>query len=137
VQRDDGLELRGVYIMMPCRCVPPDNRPAADELERCRAWFVRELTLMPMANAFLALGAIAWQSLVGFGPNAAHRFAHGAEAIVNVPPTSRTRSVVASYHVSQQNTQTGRLTKRMFDEVLGRAMQLAGLKPRHSIRCEP
>jgi uracil-DNA glycosylase family 4 len=81
VSRDDGLELRGVFITLPVRCVPPDNLPAKDELERCASFFAREIARLPAARAFLCLGAIAWRStLAMLGEPRPPRFAHGAEA---------------------------------------------------------
>lgn len=124
----DGLALRGVWITLPCRCVPPDNRPSPAELERCRPFLARELALLASARALLALGAIALGSLdaVARGPSR-RAFAHGAESVVELPD-GRALAVVSSYHVSQQNTQTGRLTPAMFDRVLLRACELAGLR---------
>lgn len=135
-RRDDGLALRGVWITAPCRCAPPDNRPTPEELGNCRPFLARELELLPSARAFLALGAIAYRAVHDLaraaGPAALPPFAHGAEA--ELPPLTRGAArrreptwLVASYHVSQQNTQTGRLTPAMFDRVLARAASLAEL----------
>lgn len=121
VSRDDGLELEGVFITAPVRCVPPDNLPTPSEIATCARWFDAELGLLTEARAFLALGAIAWTALhVRLGTKAP-RFAHGAES----RPLEGSPPIVASYHVSQQNTQTGRLTTSMFDAVLDRAWSLA------------
>lgn len=121
--RDDGLTLRGVYITAAVRCAPPGNRPDASELAACASWTARELALLPNARVFLALGRIGHDALLrqfGLPPSAA-RFAHGA-----VFPLGPGRTLVDSYHVSRQNTQTGRLTPAMFDAVLERAKALAG-----------
>ncbi len=125
-RRDDGLVLRGCFITAACRCVPPENRPAPDEIARCGPFLDRELAAL-RPRAVLALGAIAWgavlQALARAGrtlPRPRPAFAHGAELALAGAPT-----VVGSYHVSRQNTQTGRLTPALFDAVLRRAIQLA------------
>lgn len=125
----DGLTLSRVFITMPCRCAPPDNKPLFVELAACRPFFVRELELLESAAAVLALGSIAYKAVTSLDSGASPRaFAHGAEAFIRMPwAEGRTIPVVASYHVSQQNTQTGRLTEAMFDRVLRRAMDLAAL----------
>lgn len=130
VASDDGLALRGVFITLPCRCVPPDNKPLGAELERCRSFFVRELALLGSARVILALGAIAYAAVLEVDPASARPpFAHGVEASVRLPwAPGEPALVLASYHVSQQNTQTGRLTPAMFDVVVARASRLAGLK---------
>jgi uracil-DNA glycosylase family 4 len=121
--RDDGLVLEGAFITAPVRCAPPDNAPSPAEIAACARWFRDELALLPDARAFLALGAIAWAALHReLGATPAPRFAHGAESAL-----ADGRPVVASYHVSQQNTQTGRLTPSMFDRALLRALALAQL----------
>ncbi|MHB1843729.1 MAG: uracil-DNA glycosylase [Deltaproteobacteria bacterium] len=127
-QRGDGLSLRGAYVTAPCRCAPPDNAPAPDELSRCAPFFDRELALLPRHQVSLALGAIAWKAVwahVGRTgaplPRPLPRFAHGAVARL---PSGR--ALVGSYHVSQQNTQTGRLTPGMFDECLALAVRSRG-----------
>lgn len=130
VGRDDGLDLRGVFITAPCRCAPPDNKPTLDELDACRSWFLAELELLPRARVYLALGKIGYDALVGLSkrtasePTVVPAFVHGGS--VEVPNPRGTRDKVwiyASYHVSQQNTQTGRLTEAMFDAVLADALR--------------
>jgi len=123
--RDDGLRLRGVFISNAARCVPPDNRPEPEELRRCSPFLDRELGLL-RPRVILALGAIAWQSALGAMERKGHAlprprppFAHGALWRAEGGP-----SVLGCYHVSQQNTQTGRLTEAMFDAVLERALAL-------------
>jgi uracil-DNA glycosylase family 4 len=126
VHRDDGLALRGVYITAAVRCAPPANRPTREEIATCAAWTVRELELLPEVRAFLALGRIGHDALLahhGVRPSA-HPFAHAAEHELPVG-----RTLVDSYHVSRQNTNTGRLTRSMFDRALHRAMGRAGLLP--------
>jgi uracil-DNA glycosylase len=132
--RNDSLELRGVFITAPCRCAPPDNKPTTDELEQCGAWFEAELQLLPRARVFLALGKIGYDALLRLSKRtAADRsearatapaFAHGVSAEIPDPRgTSEKAWLFASYHVSQQNTQTGRLTEAMFDKVLVQALE--------------
>ncbi|MHB8419645.1 MAG: uracil-DNA glycosylase [Myxococcales bacterium] len=123
----DGLVLKGVYVTAPCRCAPPDNKPSPAELRRCAPFLDRELALLGSARVYLALGAIAWSAVLahlergGLAlPKPAPRFGHGAS--LGLPEG---RLLLGSYHVSQQNTQTGRLTPRMFDEVLAIALTLS------------
>ncbi|KYF80886.1 uracil-DNA glycosylase [Sorangium cellulosum] len=145
--RDDGLALQGVFITAPCHCAPPDNKPTTDELAACRTWIERELAALPRARVYLALGKIGYdavgalarsQRAAAAGERARRRaeedprlppFAHGVEATIPDPRGGAGEArLFASYHVSQQNTQTGRLTGDMFDEVLRRAMRAAGLR---------
>lgn len=124
--RDDGLRLRGAWITAPVRCAPPANRPTPEERDTCAPFLTRELTLLPW-RAVLALGAFGWDAVVrhvgvdGRRP----RFGHGATTTL-----SDGRPLIGSYHVSQQNTFTGRLTPDMLDEVVRDAMVAAGLATR-------
>ena len=125
--RDDGLRLQGAYVLLAVRCAPPDNRPRPDEIERCAPFLDREVDALGQARVVLALGAIAYDAYLGFLrrrghglPRPAPRFAHGAEHLATAPHPR----LVGSYHVSQQNTQTGRLTPAMFDAALRRAIDL-------------
>ena len=119
--RDDGLELTDCLVTNACHCAPPGNRPAKDELESCREWFDETVDLLPV-RVFLALGAIAWRAVVDLarrrdwysGP--IPKFSHQAEV-----PLSQDRWLLGSYHPSQQNTFTGRLTEEMFDGVFSQA----------------
>jgi uracil-DNA glycosylase len=125
--------LRGVYITAPCRCAPPANKPAPAELAACRPWLARELLLLEQARVYLALGKTGYDAVVAAARAAkgiAARtwapppFSHGVRAEIPDPRGGDAGAMLfASYHVSQQNTQTGRLTKAMFDTVLGQAMQ--------------
>ena len=126
VRRDDGLALRGVYITAPVHCAPPANKPDPSELDNCAHWLDRELALLPDIRVVLALGAIGWNALLKYfarGGLAIQRprpkFGHGAEYALKPRLT-----LLGSYHVSQQNTNTGKLTPQMFDAVLARARQL-------------
>lgn len=131
VRPDDGLVLRGVWITLAARCVPPDNRPTPDETRRCgELWLDRELALL-RPRVVLALGAIAWNAFLdhagrasGQVPRPRPAFAHGAETSLEGGAV-----LLGSYHVSQQNTQTGRLTAAMFDLILRRAVTLVRAAP--------
>ena len=123
VGRDDGLALSGAWITAPVRCAPPANAPTPAERDRCRPFLERELALLPDLRVFVPLGQFGYQVLCGLlGVRPRPAFGHGAEVAL---PDGRT--IVCSYHVSQQNTFTGRLTEPMFDAVLLRARELAGL----------
>lgn len=128
VSRDDGLVLRGAFITMPVRCVPPDNKPTSEEIATCRTWFEQEVKLLPQVRVVLALGAIALAETlrIAGAPPGALRFAHGASARIAWPFSGREATLLASYHVSRQNTQTGRLTPAMFDEILARCLASVG-----------
>ena len=119
---DDGLVLSDVYITAPVRCAPPQNKPTAAERDACRPFLVRELDLLHRARVFVVLGAIGYGAVAAeLGLRPRPKFAHGLEVTA---PGGKT--VVCSYHVSQQNTFTGRLTEGMLDEVFARALGLAG-----------
>ena len=117
---DDGLELTGAWITAPVRCAPPANKPTTDERDTCRPFLDRELALLPNARVFLALGAFGYQGVAAYlGLRPRPPFAHGVEA-----PVPDGRTILGSYHVSQQNTFTGKLTPEMLDSVLARAREL-------------
>ncbi len=126
VARGDGMSLSNVFITCPVRCVPPDNHPSPAEIDTCAPFLARELKALGRARVLLALGSIGWKAcldhLAREGaqlPRPRPVFAHAAEVSIG-------RFVLlGSYHVSQQNTQTGRLTPAMFDAVLVRAVALA------------
>jgi uracil-DNA glycosylase family 4 len=123
VARDDGLALTGVWITAPVRCAPPANKPTPAERDRCRPFLEREVAALPDLRVFVPLGQFGYQVLCGIlGVAPRPAFRHGAE--VALPGG---RSMVCSYHVSQQNTFTGKLTEDMFDAVLGRARALAAM----------
>jgi uracil-DNA glycosylase len=126
VARDDGLRLRDAYVTAVVRCAPPANRPLPGERDRCLPYLDRELRLLERTRVLVALGSFAWdgtlRALRGLGhevPRPKPRFAHGAEAEVGP------YVVLASYHVSQQNTFTGKLTREMLDAIFARARRLA------------
>ena len=123
---DDGLHLRGAYVAAAVRCAPPGNKPLPDERDRCAPFLHRELALLPRLRVIVALGAFAWQAALraveatsGVLPRPLPRFGHGAEA------TAGPYALLGSFHPSQQNTFTGRLTADMLDAVLRRARALS------------
>lgn len=132
VSREDGLELRGVRISAPVRCAPPANKPTPQERRTCAPWLARELQILgPSTKVLLALGAFGWHallaSLADMGwdvPRPAPVFSHGAEVGL-VAPGGNPVTLLGCFHVSQQNTFTGKLTPQMLDDVLGRAVQLS------------
>jgi uracil-DNA glycosylase len=131
VWRDDGLALTATRVFAAVRCAPPDNKPTPAERDTCAPWLHRELALIrPTLRVVVALGAFAWaafwpaiRAVYGLPPPVPRpTFRHGAEwaAPAGVP------SLLGCYHVSQQNTFTGRLTPAMLDDVFARAKALAG-----------
>lgn len=119
---DDGLALSGVRVTATVRCAPPANKPTPDERRNCRDYLVREIDLCADAGVLIALGGLAWDAVLGIlGPiRPKPKFGHGAEVEVG------SRTLLGSYHPSQQNTFTGRLKPDMIDNVLRRAMSVAG-----------
>jgi len=132
VRIGDGLALTDLRITAPVHCAPPANKPTPDELRTCSAYLDRELQLMaPTIRVVLTLGAIGWQALLraldeaGWSiPRPRPKFGHGAELPLR-HPDGRQLTVLGCYHVSQQNTFTGRLTPAMLDAVLLRAKEIA------------
>ena len=126
-RKDDGLTLAGAFITAPVRCAPPENKPLPSELLNCSVWFDREIALLKKVRVVLALGAIGWNAaLVHFArrgialQSPRPKFWHGAEARIRPDLV-----LLGCYHVSQQNTNTGKLTPAMIDAVLARTKQLA------------
>jgi uracil-DNA glycosylase len=119
--RDDGLELTGAYVTAPVRCAPPANRPTTAERDACAGYLDAEMALIPWRVA-VALGGFAWDAVLrhrgweGRKP----RFGHGAEVVL---PDER--RLLGCYHVSQQNTFTGRLTEPMLDQVFLEASRIS------------
>ncbi|SDR99674.1 uracil-DNA glycosylase, family 4 [Paraoerskovia marina] len=129
VSADDGLELTGVRITAPVHCAPPANKPTPAERRRCSPFLARELELAG-APVLVVLGGFGWQavlaSLADQGwtiPRPRPAFGHGAEVTL-AGPGGRSTTLLGCFHVSQQNTFTGRLTPAMIDDVLRRAREL-------------
>lgn len=125
VSRADGLTLLGAYTAPVCRCAPPDNKPTTAEMLNCQPYLQKELELI-RPRVIVALGRIAFESILRMRAMRAgdYTFAHGA-AFQLADGTW----LLCSYHPSQQNTQTGRLTAHMFDEIWQKAIQLRDLPP--------
>lgn len=120
VAADDGLELHGAWVTSPVKCAPPANRPTPAERDACAPFLEREVAALDRVRVVLALGAFGFaETARWFGVRPAPRFAHGAE--VELPGG---RTLLGCYHVSQQNTFTGRLTEEMLDRVMARAREL-------------
>ena len=123
----DGQQLNGVRIVAAVRCAPPGNKPTPTERDTCGHWLDRDLALAaPGLRSMLALGAFAWDATLGSArrlgwdvPRPKPRFTHAAQARL-VTDKDRPIQLLGSYHVSQQNTFTGKLTEGMLDEVLAR-----------------
>ena len=124
--RDDGLTLRDAYITAALRCAPPANKPLREELGNCRPYLLEELSLLRRVRVVVALGRTAFEAYLGTYPerdlplpSPRPRFGHGARYALGDGV-----QLVASYHPSPQNTQTGRLTPQMFEEVFREAVSL-------------
>jgi len=124
-RRGDGLRLRGAYVTAVNRCPPPGNRPTPAERDNCLPYLVRELALLERARVLVALGSFAWDGALRAVRDLGHevprpkpRFAHGARAAAG------SYVLLGSYHPSQQNTFTGKLTEAMLDEIFERAREL-------------
>jgi uracil-DNA glycosylase family 4 len=129
---DDGLTLSGVRIAAAVRCAPPANKPTPQERDRCGPYLVREVAAVDTARVVVALGAFGWdaalrafRALGAAVPRPRPAFGHLAEARIGGGADGRSWHLVGSYHPSQQNTFTGRLTPAMFDAVIERAKAIA------------
>ncbi|MGH2812552.1 MAG: uracil-DNA glycosylase [Actinomycetota bacterium] len=125
VYAGDGLELTDCYIAAAVRCAPPANKPLPSERDNCLPYLVREMNVMKQVRVVVALGSFAWDAALralrtrgAEVPSPRPRFGHGAVARVG------DLSVIGSYHPSQQNTFTGKLTERAFDSVFAKARSL-------------
>src|SRR5579862_1743861 len=123
VSRDDGMKLRDAYIAVAVRCAPPDNKPNPGEFRNCRPYLERELDLINRVRVVVALGGIAFNTYLGIlrdrgaiRSRAAFSFGHNLEHRITGAPV-----LVSSYHPSQQNTSTGKLTAEMLRKVFERA----------------
>jgi uracil-DNA glycosylase family 4 len=127
VSRDDGLQLRDCFITAPVKCAPPANKPLPAEKAACLPYIVRELGALRRARVLLCLGAIGWDAALRVRaavtgepvPRPRPKFAHGAVSEGEL-------TLLGSFHVSQQNTFTGKLTPAMLDDVLAHAATLTG-----------
>jgi uracil-DNA glycosylase len=125
-KKADGLELQDCVITAVCHCAPPDNKPTNEEMAHCRPWLERTIDLA-QPRVLIALGQLAWRAILGEARRRGWltgrqpKFAHGAKA-----PLAEGRWLLASYHPSQQNTFTGKLTEPMFDAVFAEARRLIG-----------
>ncbi|MCB0828900.1 MAG: uracil-DNA glycosylase [Solirubrobacterales bacterium] len=129
VDAADGLKLDGTFITAVVRCAPPANKPTVTERDNCLPWLEAELRLFRDAAVLVALGSFAWDGAIRAAralgdrvPRPKPRFGHAVEVAA---PNGWT--LLCSYHPSQQNTFTGRLTEPMLDRVFGRAKELAGI----------
>jgi uracil-DNA glycosylase len=135
VHAGDGQRLVRTRMVATVRCAPPDNRPTIEERDTCAPWLVREVDLVSGSlRAVVCLGLYGWDAALrtfrhlGYDvPRPKPRFGHGAEAALTAPD-GRPVVLLGSYHPSQQNTFTGKLTEPMLDAVLGRAAELAGVR---------
>ena len=117
-EANDGLTLRGVVVLNTVKCLPPANKPTPEEVRTCSAYLDAALAHLPEVSVLIALGQIAHASAArALGIKA--RFAHGAEAVA---PDGRV--LLTSYHCSRQNTNTGKLTRQMFERVFVRALAI-------------
>jgi uracil-DNA glycosylase family 4 len=138
--RDDGLALNGVWITAVVRCVPPGNRPSTAERDACLPWLEAEIPMLTRARVVVTLGGFAWtntlrvlESVGGVVERPRPKFGHGAYTVVE---TTRSDTIsgselrlLASYHPSQQNTFTGRLTREMMAHIWERACHLGTGEP--------
>jgi len=130
VSRDDGQKLREVYITASARCAPPDNKPTPDEIRNCRPYLERELELLARLRVVVALGRIAFDNYLDLlkargqiSSRSAFPFGHNRQFRIG----AALPILLSSYHPSQQNTSTGKLTQQMLLDVFLAAKELAGL----------
>jgi len=124
---DDGLQLKGIFITAVCRCVPPRNKPTRDEQKNCRKYLLKEISLLCELKGIVALGEIAFKNaydvlsvLNSICIKKRPKFGHGR--LVKIP--NCLPWLLASYHPSRQNTQTGRLTVEMFADIWSQVQHL-------------
>lgn len=130
---EDGLTLSDAFITASVRCAPPDNKPSPEELAACAPFLANELALLDRVRVVVALGQIAWNAMLQHGrrvdrasvPTPRPKFGHGAEARARFRVGGGLVTLLGSYHPSRQNTNTGRLTGAMLDDILARARGLA------------
>jgi uracil-DNA glycosylase family 4 len=127
--RDDGLTLTDAFVTAVARCAPPGNRPTPEELNTCRAFLVREWLLMPQVRVIVALGQIAFEGCLRLLRDLGYdvprlKFGHGQHYQLDASALAGPKHLLASYHPSRQNTQTGRLTPAMLNDVFTLARSL-------------
>jgi len=121
VSADDGLKLTGAYVVAAVRCAPPANKPTVEERETCLPYLERELALLRRVKVVVVLGQFAYDVMAReLGVRPRPKFGHGVEAAVGDG-----RTILCSFHPSQQNTFTGKLTEPMLDAVFSRARELS------------
>jgi len=126
IDRNDGLRLIDSYITAAVHCAPPDNKPLPEEFANCRQYFLQELERLKKVRAVVPLGLIGFKTYFGGrkqlgwkSPSPLPAFGHGGVTMLEDGT-----SVISSYHPSQQNTQTGKLTEAMFDDVFRKARKV-------------
>ena len=120
VHSNDGLKLRGAWVDAAVKCAPPDNKPLPEERDACRPFLQREMALLTRVKVVVCLGGFAYEAVCSeFGVRPRPKFGHGVEV-----ETPSGLTLLCSYHPSQQNTFTGRLTEPMLDDVFRRAAEL-------------
>lgn len=125
VSIDDGLELDGAWITSPVKCAPPENKPTTVERDTCRPFFQRELAALTDLKVIIVLGGFGYQvACQELGVTPRPKFGHGIEV-----PLADGKTLLCSFHVSQQNTFTGRLTEEMLDAVFARARAIGAEQP--------
>lgn len=141
IDRNDGLRLFDTFVNAAVRCAPPENRPLPSERDNCAPWLEGELELLGEVRVVVALGNFAWEAMLrtvrklgGEVPKPKPKFGHGAEVTLGAPTTDEWSGpgnwiLLGCFHPSPLNTQTGRLSARMLDDVFDRARELAGLGP--------
>ena len=138
VNRQDGLELFETFVNAAVRCAPPENRPTPSERDNCAPWLEGELALLSEVRVVIALGNFAWQAMLrsvwklgGQVPTPKPKFGHGAETVLEAPSGEWAGPerwlMLGCFHPSPLNTQTGKLSEAMIDDVFRRAKELAGV----------
>jgi uracil-DNA glycosylase family 4 len=122
VSAEDGLTLAGAWVTSAVKCAPPDNKPLPTERDLCRPFFIRELQALTQLRVIVCLGAFAYDAACAeLGVRPRPKFGHGVEVVA-----SNGLTILCSFHTSQQNTFTGRLTEPMLDAVFARAVAISG-----------
>jgi uracil-DNA glycosylase len=129
ISKEDGLQLKDCYITATVRCAPPGNKPTPEEIKACRPYLTQEFQMLEQAKVYIGLGKIAFDAIfkeienLGLIIKPKPKFGHGVCIPIQLPHEKHQRLVIGSYHPSQQNTFTGKLTEPMFDEIFHLAKQ--------------